>query len=169
MKQTVANTSLENINVLPQRCRDVLQSIIRKSETLHGVLQERYGQFYERFLWSGLWVGLCRVLLDCGGTGAGWAGNQWAHSGCMGRRAGLPASLPPAITASLYKAAADAEIIAEGGDFFFSKKGACHGHGVTQIRTPRTMRIDYEVRRGKLFVNTAVVWFNIVWTGSYWD
>lgn len=51
------------------------------------------------------------ALVDCSGTGAGWAKNQWAHSGYADRRAGLPASSPPAIT-SLYGAAADAEIIA---------------------------------------------------------
>lgn len=73
----------------------------------------------------------------------------------MERRAGLPASSPPAITASLYGAAADAEIIAEESESVFflllptsKRKAACHGHGFTQIRTAHTMRSDDEVREG---------------------
>ena len=80
--------------------------------------------------------------------------SSWLH----GEEGGAPSIITTGHHRFIVRAAADAELAADGSDFFRGKrrrKRRCHGHGFSQIRTPRTMRIDYEVRRRKLRVNAA--------------
>lgn len=70
----------------------------------------------------------------------------WLH----GEEGGAPSIITTGHHCSIVRAAADAEIIAEGA--IFSEKGACHGHVFAQIRTSCMMCIDYEVRQWKVLV-----------------